>query len=1205
MEHKTDDEYIKKTHNTERFSVEHPHITWVLLIATLLWGVYGYTSMPQRKDPDIPVREAQIICPWPGMVTEKVEQLVTRTIELKVAENVHIKKIESTSRVGLSVITVELDDKVTDTDKQFDDIKYRLDSIHNLPEGAGPIQFFKDYGNTAALMLTVASPKVSEVEIALRARDIEKAIRQVRQQALTGPEERRVTLVVGFPISIIPRIVHPSIDQFAAYIQKAGLARDVRLIEGPGFVGIDSATTASDAQIIDFLDRFIRERLRASELHPDVWEPVLIRDPAETATVLAQHPGDKYSYREMDDFTKLIERTLLGVTVALDKTPIVTKVSRSGVLDEVVWMEYSQERLASYGGNVTKLPDILKARNIAVPGGVVEVEGKEVTVQPSGEFKSAKEIDNVMMAATANGVPVYLRDVAEIYRGYESPPRFLNFFNSREAKDQWQRSRAITVAVQMRAGEKIGVFGKAVDSALADLKKILPEDLIMVRTSDQPLQVKENIDLFMNSLYEAIALVVLVSWIGFWSWRLALMMSISIPLTLGMTFGMMYLLGIDLQQVSIASLIIALGLLVDVPVVAGDAIKRELGAGHNPMVAAWLGPTKLGTAMIFATITNIVAYLPFLMVGGDTGRFIYSLPITIACSLIASRIVSMTFIPLLGYYLLRPPKTLEAPIAERRQHGFLGVYYKFGRLMIAHRWRFMAASVFFLALGAFAMWNLHTAFFPKDLSYLSYVDVWLPEDAPVAATNATTRQVEAVLRQAAAEYGKEHPGPDGKPREVLESLTSFVGGGGPRFWYSLAPEPRQNNYAQIIIQVKDKHDTGHLVVPLSQALIRSIPGARMDVKQLDTGTPIKFPVSIRVSGQDAPTLRRLSGELEKIFHSTPLAERIRNNWGSENLVARLQVDPDRANLAGVTNMDVAAASAVGMNGYQVGILREGDKQIPIKARLVMSERARLADLFNLYVYSSQNSNKVPLGLVSSLDYRMENEKMQRRQQFRTIEVNCFPAPGVMASEVLHAIRPQLEKFKKTLPPGYKMEIGGEQQEQDKGFHDLTIVLLISIICIYLALVIQFRNAIKPFVVFATIPYGMAGALIALLLMGQPFGFMAFLGIISLVGVIISHVIVLFDFIEEKHAEGEPLEEALLDAGIIRLRPVMITVGATVLGLIPLALHGGPLWEPLCYAQIGGLAVATFITLLLVPVFYSIFVLDLKIVTWEPRQKPTI
>jgi len=211
-------------------------------------------------------------------------------------------------------------------------------------------------------------------------------------------------------------------------------------------------------------------------------------------------------------------------------------------------------------------------------------------------------------------------------------------------------------------------------------------------------------------------------------------------------------------------------------------------------------------------------------------------------------------------------------------------------------------------------------------------------------------------------------------------------------------------------------------------------------------------------------------------------------------------------------------------------------------------------------------------------------------------------PGVLASEVLHAVWPGLTKFAKSLPPGYKMEIGGEQEEQEKGFHDLTIVLLISVICIYLALVFQFKNAVKPLIVFATIPYGMVGALIALMIMGQPFGFMAFLGIVSLVGVIVSHVIVLFDFIEEKHAEGEPLVEAVLDAGIIRLRPVMITVGATVFGLIPLALHGGPLWEPLCYAQIGGLMVATLITLLLVPVFYSIFVMDLKIVKWETKGK---
>jgi multidrug efflux pump subunit AcrB len=1199
---KTDDEYIQKTHNTARYCVEQKHISWVLLVAVVFWGIYGYLSMPQRKDPDIPVRAAQVICPWPGMVTDKVEQLVTRKIELKIAENTHIKKIESTTRVGVSVVTVELDEKVEDTGKQFDDIKYRLDSIHDLPEGAGPINFLKDYGDTAALMLTVASPKISGVEIALRARDLERAITKARGQAKTGPSAPRATLVLGFPISISPRLVHAAVDQFAAYLQKSGLARDVRVFEGPGFVAVDGAADANDAQIMAFLHKYIREYLRASEVHPDTWEPVLIRDPAQTAAALAKSPGDKYSYREMEDFTKRLERTLLGVTVALDKTPIVTKVSRSGVLDEEIYLEYSQERLASYGGNVNKLPDILKARNIAVPGGVLEVEGKEVTVVPSGEFRSENEIGGVMVGATADEVPVYLRDMVEVMRSYESPPRFLNFFSWRDAKGKWQRSRAITLAVQMRSGEKIGKFGQAVDGALADLKKIFPEDLIMVRTSDQPLQVKENIDLFMKSLYEAIFLVVLVSWLGFWSWRSALLMSLSIPLTLAMTFGMMDFLGIDLQQVSIASLIIALGLLVDDPVVAGDAIKRELGQGQKPLVAAWLGPTKLATAIVYATVTNIVAYLPFLMVGGDTGRFIYSLPVVMACSLVASRIVSMTFIPFLGYYLLRPPKTLERPIHERRQHGFLGMYYKFGRMIIAHRWRFFAGSLGFLALGGVAMMNLKTAFFPKDLSYLSYVNVWLPEDAPLSATDETARQVERVVQEVAAAYGREHLGGGGKPQEVLDCLTSFVGGGGPRFWFSLSPEPQQPNYAQIVIQVKDKHDTNHLVDPWQQALLRAIPGARVDVKQLDTGTPIKYPVSIRISGEDARTLRELAEEVKKLYRATPLAERSRDNWGSENLVALIKVDPDRANLAGVSNADVAAASAVGMNGYQVGILREGDKQIPIKARLVMGERARLADLGNLYVYSSQGSQKVPLGLISSLDYRMQTERIERRQQFRTIEVSCFPVPGALPSQVLHAFWDRLNKFAQTLPPGYRLEIGGEQEEQEKGFHDLTIVLAISIICIYLALVFQFKNAVKPLIVFATIPYGMVGALIALMVMGQPFGFMAFLGIVSLVGVIVSHVIVLFDFIEGKHEEGEPLEEAVLDAGIIRLRPVMITVGATVFGLIPLALHGGPLWEPLCYAQIGGLLVATLITLLLVPVFYSIFVMDLKIVKWEERGK---
>jgi multidrug efflux pump subunit AcrB len=286
------------------------------------------------------------------------------------------------------------------------------------------------------------------------------------------------------------------------------------------------------------------------------------------------------------------------------------------------------------------------------------------------------------------------------------------------------------------------------------------------------------------------------------------------------------------------------------------------------------------------------------------------------------------------------------------------------------------------------------------------------------------------------------------------------------------------------------------------------------------------------------------------------------------------------------------------------VFKEGNKNIPVVARLRMQERGQLADIKNLYVYSSQTNNRVPLLSVANLEHLLQTGRIARREHFRTISILCYPQPGVLASEVIDPIIPKLQEFQKNLPPGYQLRIGGERAKQLDGFANLKIVLLISLIGIYLALLVQFNNAVKPLLVFAAAPYGVIGSLIALAIMHTPFGFMAFLGIASLIGVIVSHVIVLFDFIEEMHAKGEPLVQALADAGIQRIRPVMITVGATILALFPLALEGGPLWQPLCYAQIGGLGVATFITLLLVPVLYSIFVLDLKIIRWEAKE-PTM
>jgi len=413
------------------------------------------------------------------------------------------------------------------------------------------------------------------------------------------------------------------------------------------------------------------------------------------------------------------------------------------------------------------------------------------------------------------------------------------------------------------------------------------------------------------------------------------------------------------------------------------------------------------------------------------------------------------------------------------------------------------------------------------------------------------------------------------------------------------------------MEVTDKEITPEFVKHSQPIMAASIPSARIDVRQLQYAA-IDFPVDILIannadvsasqSAEDIRTLRRLAGQLEDIFLSLPNTAGVRDDWDTESSGVKLKIDPDRANLAGITNQDVAESSTSAMSGSKLTTLQEGNKEIPVVARLKMEERAQLSDLQSLYVYAAQGASKVPLTQVSKIEHSMETERIIRLDHFRTIAVRCFPRQGVLSSEVLKAVGPKLTEFEKNLPPGYKIRMGGDYYQQHRGFGELGIVMAASVFLIFLALVFQFNNAVKPFLVFAAAPYGVVGAVAGLWIMGTPFGFMAFLGVASLIGVIVSHVIVLFDFIEEKHEEGEPFEEAVIDAGIIRLRPVMITVGATVLALFPLALHGGPLWQPLCYTQIGGLCVATFITLLLVPVLYAIFVLDLKILKWETKQK---
>jgi multidrug efflux pump subunit AcrB len=1204
MAHRTDQELIETTDNTSRFFVEHRQIAWAALVGVMVWGIYGFTSMPQRKDPEIPVRVAVALCQWPGATAQEIEQLVTRPIEQAIAENKTIHPaapdeygIRSISLPGLSVVYVQLAENVKNTREQFSDINLKLQALGpKLPAGATEIQFQSDFGDTAALMMTVASPRIDDLEIQMRSRSVEDAIRSVRRAAYPS-KLRRISVVYMFPLTLSEAAVARTTDVFRIEAERDGVLRQSQLIHGRGFIGADGETSFDDHYIQAYIKQFIATRLHESEFDPDISEPVIIHDPSETQQKLSTVATPKYTYAQLDDFTDLIGRTLLGVSQT-------SRAERKGVLAQTVYLDYSQQRLASYGLQPSDLGRILNARNITLPGGSIDVGGSQIQIDPSGKFESARAIGDVLIRPTqAASQPLYLRDLVQISRAYQAPADYLNFYTAIGKDGKARRSRAITLAIYMRAGEQIQKFGAAVDQKLKELRALLPSDLTIARTSDQPLQVKENIDLFMRALLEAILLVVVIAMIGFWEWRSALLMALSIPIALAMTFGIGHLLNVDLQQVSIASLIIALGLLVDNPVVANDAMKRALASGNPRTIAAWLGPTKLSRAILYATATNVIAYLPFLMLRGSTGDFLHSLPVMMAAALISSLVVAKTFIPLLGSYLLRPPKKPVPSIEERRERGFYGAYYRLAGKMIRWRWAVIGVSLLFLAAGVMIASRMKTQFFPDDVQYWSYVDVWLPNEASLSSTNETAQRVESIVRRVCRDYARVRSKESG---ELLESLTTFVGGGGPRFWFSVAPELPQRNYAQILIRLRDKEATPELMEPLQEAVAKEVPGAYGTFHQLQTN-PVEFPLEVRISGTsdvdpkdepgDIETLRALARSVENILRPIPGVQVVQNDWFGESPEVKLRVDPDRANLSGITNRDVAQSATAAMSGTTVTTLREGKLQIPVVARLRAMERAQLSDVENLYVYSSDGPQKVPLRGVSSVVNRITTERIRRQEMFRTIGVHAYPQAGVLASEILETASPRLTEFQRNMPPGYRMQIGGEQAKQQTGFANLVTVLTISILGIYGALLLQFGNAVKPLLVLAAAPYGVVGALLCLAIMGAPFGFMAFLGIASLIGVIVSHVIVLFDFIEEMHEKGEPFEQAVRDAGIERLRPVLVTVAATILALFPLASEGGPLWQPLCYAQIGGLAVATFITLLLVPVLYSIAVLDLKVVKW--------
>jgi multidrug efflux pump subunit AcrB len=1166
--------HAAKDRNIPRFFTAYPQVGYILMLLCMVFGAISYRSMPKRKDPYLEPRIAVAGALWPGASAADVEALITRKIEDAVRQSGDVETVLSTSRSGASIVTIILreDMRPEDVAPTLDRIDLKLQSVSNLPPGSSPVQLQKDFGDTATLLLSVSSPLAPPAELDLRGRAVNDAV----QRARAGKLQPRTSLVISFPLSVPSSTLRYVADAVAREVRSRSPS-DAITLEGEGFVGVDTALPRAAWEAV--LSALKSGEFRSNDLPADLWTPVVVEDPAKAREALASNPGDRDSYRELTLQTEQLASRLRNL-------PSVTKVLRVGIPDEHFLVQYSPSELLGHGVSLENLRSAL-ANNGVLGGGASTVQDERyVRVASARPLTNEQDIAKTPLTTDAERRALRLGDVATVARVQEADSYVL--FASGWHEGKWRRGKAIALSVQMRNGNQVADFEREIKRELEVSKKLLAENVEVVRISDQAEQVHERVSLFLWSLFEAIAIIILVGLIGFRELRSSLILAISIVVTLALTFVFMALLRVDIQQMSIASLILALGLLVDDPVVASDAIKSELEQGQPREVAAWLGPTKRARAIFFATVANIVAYLPFLLLKGHVGTFVYSLPIVMTCALVASRIVSMTFIPLLGLALLRPR---EPEIALLRT---LSGYFDFQRgyralsaWVLCRRKGVLLGSLGLLACGALSAYSLPSSFFPREDTRLFVVDIRLPEDSTHAATDRITQTVDEIVTKTSARVSP--PGTN-----VLTRVTTFVGGGAPRFWYSLPSEEHRSNVAQLLVEVSDEKYTERFALILSNDLRASIAEGRVDVRHLEHGKSGGLPVEVRVSGDNPQELRRLAAEIANMMREDRDAFSVRDDWGVDALRVRVEVDAEKAAAAGVTQADVTRTTLSGYAGFPLGVARDGERLVPIIARADSQERA--ADPGALTVLG-RSGKPVPVEQVAKLSLESSAEQIHHRDSERTITVGCLTRTGVLPAEIMARLRPKLALLSQKLAPGYSLRVGGVEEDIKKVQSQGWLVAGASLLAIFLTLLFQFRNLFKAGLVLGSIPFGVAAAFTTLFVTRSSFGFMALVGVISLAGVIVSHVVVLFDFIEDAEEAGMPFEQAIADAGIRRFRPVMITVGATVLGLVPLGLHGGALWRPLCLAQIGGLTFATMVTLLLVPAAYATLVLDLRWIRW--------
>ncbi|MBV9504781.1 MAG: efflux RND transporter permease subunit [Acidobacteriia bacterium] len=924
-------------------------------------------------------------------------------------------------------------------------------------------------------------------------------------------------------------------------------------MNGTMFVNVELEDGLQDTEKFWSKLRLDMAELKATDLPDGVMGPVVDYDFGDTVAVLLAIHGDHYGYRELKDYSERIE-------AAIRRIRSVSKVKRIDEQKEEIQVSGSLDRLSQYGVTPEQVMKALQGRNTVQYAGAVPSERGKPPIQSTGAFQTENQIRRVMVDVTRAGQPVYIGDVADVQRMYKDPTQY--------ARSRGER--AILLSVEMQEGNNIVDFGHELHTSLDSLRPLLPPDLKIDMVADQPSVVAQRVKDFIREFGTAIASVILVT-ILLLPFRVALVSAVAIPVTVAATFGLLNAFGIELHQVSIAALIVVLGMVVDDAIVIADNYIELLDHGVSRQDAAWRSASELAVPVLTATLTIICSFLPFLMLSGATGEFIRALPLTVAIALATSFLVAMLLTPLLAQFFIR--KGLhDAAGAESKKHlSPLELMQKAYNRIIAVAMRCkpaaLAAGVLAVTAGAMILQHIPQRFFPFAERDQFVTDVWLPEGWNVEATDSAVRRIEAVLQS---------------EKEVV-NYTSFIGSSAPRFYYNVNPQLPDKNYAQLLVATESAEATSRLVESLRPKLAQAAPEARVFLRELQQGPVQEAAIEVRITGDDDRILRRLGDQVQTILESTPGALDVHNDWREDAYRLKVNVREEVANRLGFSNASIGQELAGGFEGAPVTTYWEGNRDVTIALRLAPALRRSFQEVSNTYLISPVTGARVPLDSIADVSTVWDPGRIVRRNGVRTVTVRAWSDGGALPSQVFDRVKPKTDAI--ALPPGYRIWYGGEYENQNDTFPEMVKALLVSVIAIYLILMFQFRSIIDPLVIMAAIPLGLLGASLGLLVTRNPFGFTAFLGIVSLGGVVVRNAIILVEYIRERMAEGMGIEEAAIEAGERRLRPIFLTTMAAAVGVTPMILSGSTMWSPLGSTIAFGLVGSMFFTLVVIPVLY--------------------